>query len=224
LVYDEVEIARIARTAFDAARLRRKHVTHVHKANVLETSQLWVEVVNEVAKDYDDVELAHQLVDSCAMLLVREPRRFDVMVMENLFGDILSDEAAMITGSLGMCPPRASAPPEWGCTSPCAAPLPTLRDRTSRTARRDPVGGDAARAQLRSRGRHRRRASRGARVPTRATAPPICCSRARRGLRSAVVPWPIGCSSASGCAMSTPLLRWPWSARPGHSAESCSIS
>jgi 3-isopropylmalate dehydrogenase len=104
LVYDEVEIARIARTAFDAARLRRKHVTHVHKANVLETSQLWVEVVNEVAKDYDDVELAHQLVDSCAMLLVREPRRFDVMVMENLFGDILSDEAAMITGSLGMLP------------------------------------------------------------------------------------------------------------------------
>jgi 3-isopropylmalate dehydrogenase len=76
----------------------------VHKANVLETSQLWVEVVNEVAKDYDDVELAHQLVDSCAMLLVREPRRFDVMVMENLFGDILSDEAAMITGSLGMLP------------------------------------------------------------------------------------------------------------------------
>ncbi|HEU4430259.1 MAG TPA: 3-isopropylmalate dehydrogenase, partial [Myxococcota bacterium] len=104
MVYDEVEIARIARTAFDAARLRRKHVTHVHKANVLEVSQLWVEVVNEIAKEYDDVELAHQLVDSCAMLLVREPRRFDVLVTENLFGDILSDEAAMITGSLGMLP------------------------------------------------------------------------------------------------------------------------
>ncbi|MFI5321243.1 MAG: 3-isopropylmalate dehydrogenase [Myxococcota bacterium] len=104
MVYDEVEIARITRTAFDAARSRRKHVTHVHKANVLETSQLWVEVVNEVAKEYDDVELSHQLVDSCAMLLVKEPRRFDVMVMENLFGDILSDEAAMITGSLGMLP------------------------------------------------------------------------------------------------------------------------
>jgi len=104
LVYDEVEIERIARVAFDAARGRRRHVTHVHKANVLEVSQLWVEVVNEVAKRYDDVELSHQLVDSCAMLLVREPRRFDVLLTENLFGDILSDEAAMITGSLGMLP------------------------------------------------------------------------------------------------------------------------
>jgi 3-isopropylmalate dehydrogenase len=104
LVYDEVEIERIARVAFDAARRRRRHVTHVHKANVLEVSQLWIEVVNEVAKQYDDVELSHQLVDSCAMLLVREPRRFDVLLTENLFGDILSDEAAMITGSLGMLP------------------------------------------------------------------------------------------------------------------------
>jgi 3-isopropylmalate dehydrogenase len=104
LVYDEVEIERIARVAFEAARGRRRHVTHVHKANVLEVSQLWVEVVNEVAKRYDDVELVHQLVDSCAMLLVREPRRFDVLLTENLFGDILSDEAAMITGSLGMLP------------------------------------------------------------------------------------------------------------------------
>ncbi|HVH04836.1 MAG TPA: 3-isopropylmalate dehydrogenase [Myxococcota bacterium] len=104
LVYDEVEIARIARVAFESARRRRNHVTHVHKANVLEVSQLWVQVVNEVAKDYADVELAHQLVDSCAMLLVREPRRFDVVLTENLFGDILSDEAAMITGSMGMLP------------------------------------------------------------------------------------------------------------------------
>jgi 3-isopropylmalate dehydrogenase len=104
LVYDEVEIERIARVAFEAARGRRRQLTHVHKANVLEVSQLWVEVVNEVAKRYDDVELSHQLVDSCAMLLVREPRRFDVLLTENLFGDILSDEAAMITGSLGMLP------------------------------------------------------------------------------------------------------------------------
>jgi len=104
LVYDEVEIARIARVAFASARRRRRHVTHVHKANVLETSQLWVQVVEEVAKDFPDVTLAHQLVDSCAMLLVRDPRRFDVIVTENLFGDILSDEAAMITGSLGMLP------------------------------------------------------------------------------------------------------------------------
>ena len=104
LVYDETEIARITRVAFDAARRRRNHVTHVHKANVLEVSQLWMQVVDEVAADYPDVELAHQLVDSCAMLLVRDPRRFDVLVTGNLFGDILSDEAAMITGSLGMLP------------------------------------------------------------------------------------------------------------------------
>jgi len=104
MVYDEVEIARIARVAFDAARRRRKKVTHVHKANVLEVSQLWVQVVEEVAKSYDDVQLEHQLVDSMAMLLLREPRRYDVVVTENMFGDILSDEAAMVTGSLGMLP------------------------------------------------------------------------------------------------------------------------
>ncbi len=104
MVYDEVEIDRITRVAFDAARRRKRHLTHVHKANVLEVSQLWMEVVDEVAKDYDDVELVHQLVDSCAMLLVRDPARFDVLVTGNLFGDILSDEAAMITGSLGMLP------------------------------------------------------------------------------------------------------------------------
>jgi 3-isopropylmalate dehydrogenase len=104
MVYNEIEIARIARVAFEAARLRRKEVTHVHKANVLEVSQLWVTVVEEVAKDYSDVALHHQLVDSMAMLLLREPRSYDVIVTGNLFGDILSDEAAMITGSLGMLP------------------------------------------------------------------------------------------------------------------------
>lgn len=104
MVYEEHEIDRIARVAFEAARHRRKHLTHVHKANVLEVSQLWIEVVEEVAKDFPDVELVHQLVDSCAMLLVKEPGRFDVIVTSNLFGDILSDEAAMITGSLGMLP------------------------------------------------------------------------------------------------------------------------
>ncbi|MDH3685976.1 MAG: 3-isopropylmalate dehydrogenase [Myxococcales bacterium] len=104
MAYDDVEIARITRVAFESARRRRHHVTHVHKANVLEVSQLWMQVVDEVRTDYPDVELAHQLVDSCAMLLVREPARFDVIVTGNLFGDILSDEAAMITGSLGMLP------------------------------------------------------------------------------------------------------------------------
>jgi 3-isopropylmalate dehydrogenase len=104
MVYDEVEIARIARVAFDAARLRRRELTHVHKANVLEVSQLWMTVVEEVARDYSDVTLSHQLVDSMAMLLLRNPRDYDVIVTGNLFGDILSDEAAMITGSLGMLP------------------------------------------------------------------------------------------------------------------------
>jgi len=104
MVYDEREIARICRVAFEAAQGRRRELTHVHKANVLEVSQLWMEVVEEVAKDYPDVELNHQLVDSMAMLLLREPANYDVIVTGNLFGDILSDEAAMITGSLGMLP------------------------------------------------------------------------------------------------------------------------
>ncbi len=104
MVYDEVEIARIVRVAFESARRRRQLVTQVHKANVLEVSQLWVQVTEEVAKDFADVELEHQLVDSMAMLLLKEPSRYDVIVTGNLFGDILSDEAAMITGSLGMLP------------------------------------------------------------------------------------------------------------------------
>ncbi len=104
MVYDEEEIARIGRVAFESARRRRREVTHVHKANVLEVSQLWIEVMEEVAKGYADVALEHQLVDSMAMLLLREPARYDVIVTGNLFGDILSDEAAMITGSLGMLP------------------------------------------------------------------------------------------------------------------------
>ena len=104
MVYDESEIVRITRVAFEAARNRRRQVTHVHKANVLEVSQLWVEVVDEVARDYADVELSHQLVDSMAMLLLRNPKAYDVIVTGNLFGDILSDEAAELTGSLGMLP------------------------------------------------------------------------------------------------------------------------
>jgi 3-isopropylmalate dehydrogenase len=104
MVYDENEIARIARVAFESARRRRGLVTSVHKANVLEVSQLWTTVVEEVHKDFADVKLEHQLVDSMAMLLLKEPGRYDVVVTGNLFGDILSDEAAMITGSLGMLP------------------------------------------------------------------------------------------------------------------------
>ena len=102
--YTVTEIERIARVGFDAARRRRGRVTSVDKANVLETSRLWRETVERVAGDYDDVELDHLLVDNAAMQLVSEPTRFDVIVTENLFGDILSDEAAMLTGSLGMLP------------------------------------------------------------------------------------------------------------------------
>jgi 3-isopropylmalate dehydrogenase len=126
MVYNEMEIARIARVAFEAARLRRKEVTHVHKANVLEVSQLWVTVVEEVAKDYSDVALQHQLVDSMAMLLLREPREYDVIVTGNLFGDILSDEAAMITGSLGMLPSASLGEEGVGLYEPVHGSAPDI--------------------------------------------------------------------------------------------------
>jgi 3-isopropylmalate dehydrogenase len=104
MIYTKTEVERIARIAFDAARKRRKKVTSVDKANVLEVSQYWRKVVNEIASEYPDVELEHMYVDNCAMQLVRYPRQFDVLLTGNMFGDILSDEAAMLTGSLGMLP------------------------------------------------------------------------------------------------------------------------
>ncbi|HEX6280206.1 MAG TPA: 3-isopropylmalate dehydrogenase [Pyrinomonadaceae bacterium] len=100
--YSVMEVERVARIAFDSARGRRNKVTSVDKANVLETSRLWRETVAKVAADYPDVELEHLFVDACAMHLVTNPTRFDVILTENLFGDILSDEAAVLTGSLGM--------------------------------------------------------------------------------------------------------------------------
>lgn len=103
-VYTRAEVERIARVAFEAAARRRGRVSSVDKANVLETSRLWREVVTEVGADYPAVELEHVLVDNAAMQLVADPGRFDVLVTENLFGDVLSDEAAMLTGSLGMLP------------------------------------------------------------------------------------------------------------------------
>ena len=101
MVYDATEIERVARVAFGLARTRRRRLTSVDKANVLNTSQLWREVVTRVAADYPDVSLAHMLVDNAAMQIVRDPRAFDVIVTENTFGDILSDEAAMVTGTIG---------------------------------------------------------------------------------------------------------------------------
>src|SRR5208282_3318235 len=98
------EVVRVARIAFELASKRRNKVTSVDKANVLEVSQLWRATVTEVAKDYPDVTLEHQLVDSMAMLLMTSPRNYDVVLTENLFGDILTDESAVITGSLGMLP------------------------------------------------------------------------------------------------------------------------
>ncbi len=102
LVYTSQEIERVVRLAFEFARKRRKKVTSVDKANVLESSRLWRDVAMKVASEYPDVEFGNMLVDNCAMQLVRNPRQFDVIVTENMFGDILSDEAAMLTGSLGM--------------------------------------------------------------------------------------------------------------------------
>ncbi|MBS1716200.1 MAG: 3-isopropylmalate dehydrogenase [Armatimonadetes bacterium] len=104
MVYSRHEVERITHRAFEIARQRRKEVVSVDKANVLECSRLWREVVNEIAPQYPDVKLSHMLVDNCAMQLVRTPQQFDVILTENMFGDILSDEASMITGSLGLLP------------------------------------------------------------------------------------------------------------------------
>lgn len=102
--YSEAEIRRVVRVGFELARARRKRLTSVDKANVLATSRLWRTIVEEMRGEYPDVEVGHQLVDSCAMLLIRQPAWFDVLVTENLFGDILSDEAGVLAGSLGMLP------------------------------------------------------------------------------------------------------------------------
>lgn len=104
MVYHTFEIERIVRDAFEAARQRRKKLTSVDKANILVTSQLWRKTVEALASEYPDVTVEHMLVDNCAMQLVRNPKQFDVIVTENMFGDILSDEAAMLTGSIGMLP------------------------------------------------------------------------------------------------------------------------
>ncbi|TYO99546.1 3-isopropylmalate dehydrogenase [Geothermobacter ehrlichii] len=124
--YSEAEVERIARVAFEAAGKRRKKVCSIDKANVLSTSVLWREVVERVAKDYPDVELSHMYVDNAAMQLCRWPKQFDVMLCGNMFGDILSDEAAMLTGSLGMLPSASLAEGSFGLYEPSGGSAPDI--------------------------------------------------------------------------------------------------
>ena len=126
LTYDENEIRRIAVKAFDIAMKRQKKVTSVDKANVLDSSRLWRKVVEEVAKDYPEVTLSHMLVDNCAMQLVMNPGQFDVILTENMFGDILSDEASMITGSIGMLSSASLNESKFGLYEPSHGSAPDI--------------------------------------------------------------------------------------------------
>lgn len=126
LIYNEKEIERIARCAFEIARKRRKKVCSVDKANVLDSSRLWRQVTKEVLKDYPDVELTDMLVDNCAMQIVKNPRQFDVILTENMFGDILSDEASMITGSIGMLASASLGSAKLGLYEPIHGSAPDI--------------------------------------------------------------------------------------------------
>lgn len=125
-LYAEEEIRRIAIVAFDMAMKRNKKLTSVDKANVLETSRLWRKIVTEVSADYPEVELSHMYIDNAAMQMVRNPRQFDVIVTSNLFGDILSDEASMVTGSIGMLPSASLAKGNFGLYEPVHGSAPDI--------------------------------------------------------------------------------------------------
>lgn len=126
LTYNENEIRRIAKRAFDIAMKRGRKVTSVDKANVLDSSRLWRKVVEEVAKDYPEVALEHMLVDNCAMQLVKDPKQFDVVLTENMFGDILSDEASMVTGSIGMLASASLNETKFGLYEPSGGSAPDI--------------------------------------------------------------------------------------------------
>jgi 3-isopropylmalate dehydrogenase len=143
LAYSRAEIERIAGRAFEEARQRRRRLTSVDKANVLETSRLWRDVVTEVGAEYSDVALDHMYVDNCAMQLVREPSRFDVIVTENMFGDILSDEAGAVVGSLGLLP-SASLGDGPGLFEPVHGSAPDIAGRDQA----NPIGALASAAML----------------------------------------------------------------------------
>ena len=125
-VYHRFEIERIARIAFESARKRRSKVTSIDKANVLQTSLLWREIVNEIAKEYPDVALSHMYIDNATMQLIKDPSQFDVLLCSNLFGDILSDECAMITGSMGLLPSASLNEQGFGLYEPAGGSAPDI--------------------------------------------------------------------------------------------------